>query len=269
MSANAHDQYEWLDPREAIRRRPDTHVGAVTPQRVQRVVLLPDGTSRAVDCDKVSPALLKMIDEVVTNALDHRVRDPGMKELRVDVEEDGSISVANDGHDTITTTLWPGTDKHTPQVLFHEVNAGSNLGAVNAHNVGGRNGVGATVVNLLSTSLDVEVDNAKEGTAYSQRFEAHGTVVHPPRLKAYKLKTARTRLFFSPDYALLGMPEAVGASGLDDDVRALLVGRAVDAAACTDATVYVNGARVNLKTLQKYALAYGGELLGRASSSAG
>ena len=53
-----------------------------------------------------------------------------------------------------------------------------------------------------------------------------------------------------------------------DEVRALLVGRAVDAAACTSANVYVNGKKLPVRSLRQYALAFGGELLGADSSVA-
>ena len=202
----------------------------------------------------MSPALEKLFDEILTNAIDHKERDKDMNNVRISIEADGSIHVSNDGSSTITTHVWPGTEIPTPQVLFHELHAGSNLGeGTNKHRVGGRNGVGATITNLFSEWFEVHVDNAEEGTTYTQRFEKNGSIVGKPKLKKYKNKSARTSISFLPDYARLGMPPIP-----TDAVRALLVGRAVDAAACTSANVHVNGKKLSVRSLRQYALAFGG-----------
>lgn len=272
MSATTdHEQYKWLDAHAAILQRPDTHLGPVSVRTVDRVVLDVNGAAHRVQC-QASPALFKIFDEIVTNAIDHRERDDGMTSLRISIEADGSIHVLNDGAKTITTTDWPGTAIPTPQVLFHELHAGSNLADANAHNVGGRNGVGATVTNLFSAWFEVRVHNPDEGIAYLQRFEQNASQVGTPHRTKYRNKGARTSISFLPDYARLGMQPPP----LSDDVRALLTSRAIDAAACTPANVYVNGAKLPIKTLRHYALAHGGEPLGadettpasRAQSSA-
>lgn len=290
--SSEHADYEWLTARDHILRRPDTHVGAVHPRLVERTVLDEACTPRHVTGVLVSPAFEKLFDEILTNALDHRERDAATRHIHVTVSANGTLAVSNDGAKTITTTKWPGTETHTPQVLFHELNAGSNLGERNAHNVGGRNGVGATVVVLFSESLKLEVCNVEEKCAYTQTFSRNGAEVSKPTLRAYKNKTARTSVTFYPDYARLGMesavvdvvdddaPEQEAAAPeqeasprrrrqLADDVRALLVGRAVDAAACTDAQVHVNGHKLAIHSLRHYALAYGGELLGQDATQEG
>lgn len=257
--------YEWLAPREAVLRRPDTHVGAVTVRKVTRVVLGPDGRSPRTVSAGVSPALEKIYDEIVTNAIDHRERDKHMTELRVDVHpESGTIVVTNNGKTAIPTGKWEGTDRHVPEVLFTELNAGSNLGEKNAHNVGGRNGVGGTVCNVLCKSFTIEVCNAEEGVRYVQTMTDNASCVPPPSISKYKLAKSRVRVSMLPDYERLGMPSDCMKN---DDLRALLVGRAVDAAACTDASVFVNDAKVGpFKSLKAYAEAFGGTLLGQDRS---
>ena len=45
-----------------------------------------------------TPGLYKIFDEILVNATDNKVRDPTMKELRVDIDkEKGTISVMNGG----------------------------------------------------------------------------------------------------------------------------------------------------------------------------
>jgi len=259
-----HADYQWLPPREAILLRPDTHVGRVEAQEVTRTVLDAATLTPRTVTATVSAALEKLFDEILTNAIDHRVRDSAMTRIDVSFDPDGTIHVSNDGSKTITLSHWPGTEVRTPQVLFHEINAGSNLVEVNAHNVGGRNGVGATIVNYMSKRFTLSLCNADEKQTYSQTFRDNGAEVGEPKLGAYKKKTAHTAISFLPDYERLTMPPPPVA----DEVRALLVGRAVDAAACTAATVYVDGARIPIKTLRQYALAYGGEFLGQERAGA-
>ena len=261
MTDTAAVEYEWLGARDAILRRPDTFLGRVAPRAVTRTVLLEDGTSTTVECE-LSPALEKMFDEIITNAIDHRVRDAAMTYIKVSIDDDGCIQVSNDGSTTIPTTDWPETSIPTPQVLFHELNAGSNLGTVNKHNVGGRNGVGATVTNIFSKRFNVEICNPDDKVEYKQAFSENASVVTTPIRKPYRCKKAITTVRFLPDYTRLGMTLP-----LSPGVRSILVGRAADASACTPATVHVNGSKLSIKTLRHYALAFGGELLGADATS--
>jgi DNA topoisomerase-2 len=261
--ATRHGDYERLEPLEAILRRPDTFVGSTQPCPRERFVLTADGNVRHIKTT-APPALVKIFDEILTNALDHRQRDRGATEVRIDIGDDGELVVSNNGSETIPTGKWSDSDTHVPEVLFGSLNAGSNLAEVNAHDVGGRNGVGATVAAVMSARFVVDIRNPADKTHYTQVFEHNLSVIKPPAIKPYKLAKAHTTIRMLPDYARLAMPD-----GLDDEARALLVGRAVDAAACTDATVYVNGVRLPYTTLGKYALAYGGELVGSESSKGG
>lgn len=250
------DDFEWLSARDAILRRPDTHAGTTQLKQIQRVVLAESGVTVVVEGD-YCPALLKIFDEIFTNAIDHSVRDPKMTELHVSIEPDGLVVISNNGGTSIPTGLWGETGRHIPEIIFTELNAGSNLSVVNAHNVGGRNGVGATVAAIFSTKFSLEICNSVDGVKYEQLFEHNLGKVHPPRLTKYKNVKSKTTISFMPDYARLNMP-----NGLDANARALLVGRAVDATACTSVRVHVNSTVVPYKSFQAYATAFGGTVIG-------
>lgn len=252
------EEYEWLTPREGILRRPDTYVGSVHPREVERVVLDVDGKVSVVKAD-VSPALEKIFDEIVTNAIDQRVRDPRMTYIHISIDATtGEIFVSNDGSTTIPTTDWPGTTIPTPQVLFHELNSGSNLDDSKRKAVGGRNGVGATVTNYMSDWFQITIADSSTATTYFQRFEKNGEIVHPPVRGKHKRKMCTTTFAFLPDYTRLGCTT----SPPPPEVLNLLRGRAVDAAACTAAQVSVNDKKVPARTLRQYALAFGGAMVG-------
>ena len=198
-----------------------------------------------------------MFDEIVTNALDHKVRDAKMTELKISIESDGTIVVYNNGLTCIPTTLWNGTDRHVPEILFTELSAGSNLGAKNSYNVGGRNGVGASITNILSKKFVISIGNVADGVQYDQCFEENAGKIHKRELAVYNKKKSFVSVTFLPDFARINMPTT-----MSDGVRKLLIGRAVDASASTDATVHVNGTKIAIKTFASYAEAFGGTVLG-------
>lgn len=249
-------QYEWLDNREAILKRPDTHVGSVVPRDVERAVLGADGAAKVVKA-LVSPAFEKTFDEVFTNALDHAMRDASMRVLEVHLNQaTGVFHVKNDGATTIPTGNWsPDVAIPIPQVLFHELNSGSNFDDARKEMVGGRNGVGAKVSNYMSRWFRVSIQNAAEQMTYAQRFADNGAVVHPPQRSRYTKKTSWVEISWLPDYARLGM-----SLPLDDAVRDFVLGRVVDGAACTTKKINVsfNGAHVPLKGLKQYVERFGG-----------
>ena len=141
MEVDQPEEYERLTAHEHVLRRPDTYVGSTKTRPIERVVLLPDGQVKIVKAN-VSPALEKVFDEVMTNALDHKIRDSKMTEIKCNIDSNGTIFISNNGSMTVPTTDFPGTYPPipTPQVLFHELFTGSNLNDEKKKVVGGRNG---------------------------------------------------------------------------------------------------------------------------------
>lgn len=255
-------QYEWIDPRQAVLRRPDSLVGSVQPRPVERIVLGVDGQVSRVQTS-VSPAVEKVFDEIIVNAIDHRVRDDKMTRVQITIEQSGHISISNDGSSSIPTTDWPGTTIPTPQVLFHELHSGSNLDDSKRQAVGGRNGVGATITNYMSTFFQVQICNPTTQEEYTQIFQDNGGIVGVPVRTRYKGKTFRTTFSFTPDYVRLGCQVP-----LDPAVVQLLVGRAMDATACTPAQIYVNGTKISARSLKQYATMFGGQIIGSDQTTA-
>ena len=104
--------YKWLTAREHALERPDTIVGAVTPLAHDAFVFehTDAGVTRRDVRVEVSPALLKLSDEIIVNAIDNHRRDPRQKFIRLTFESDGVFSVTNDGR-TIPIERWDGVDR--------------------------------------------------------------------------------------------------------------------------------------------------------------
>ena len=72
------------------------------------------------------PGLYKIFDEILVNATDNKVRDPKMKELRVDIDvEQGIIRVYNDGNG-IPVEMHKEEGVYVPELIFGHLLTSSN-----------------------------------------------------------------------------------------------------------------------------------------------
>lgn len=94
----ATDKYEMLTHIQHIIKRPDTYIGSV--ERTEQQMWVFNSATEQMEIRKVSyvPGLYKILDEILVNAADNKVRDPSMKSIKVTIDRDsGEFSVENDG----------------------------------------------------------------------------------------------------------------------------------------------------------------------------
>jgi len=153
------------------------------------------------------PALYKIIDEVIVNALDHVVRCRGgphkVTEIRLTFDrETGKFTVRNDGPG-IEIEVHPDYNLYLPQVIFGLMRTGSNLDKENLATtddiIGGTNGVGVKITNIYSSEFSVET--VFRGQKYYQKWvggiegESKPVITKmPPKSKEY------TEISFIPRY---------------------------------------------------------------------
>jgi hypothetical protein len=167
-------QYERKDPREHVLLRPGMYVGATTPQPVPPGTWIPEASGGATLAPAPPgsvwvPALVKVFDEVLVNAMDNRTRDGGMTRLSVELHFPapgagvGSsatapvVVVTNNGRG-LPVALHPTEGVWVPELVMGHLLTGSNFGQGGdsaAAATGGRHGYGAKLANIMSTTFSV------------------------------------------------------------------------------------------------------------------
>lgn len=160
-----------LEGLEAVRKRPGMYVGST------------DGRG-----------LHHLVWEVIDNSIDEVLAGYG-KQIKVEVFEDNSVKVSDDGRGM-------PVDLHSSgltgvEVIFTKLHAGGKFSADGAYKVsGGLHGVGASVVNALCEFLEVIV--YRDGLIYKMRFENGGRKVED-LIVLGETKKSGTEVWFKPD----------------------------------------------------------------------
>ena len=234
MAAASSVQFEWLSGREAVLRRPDAYVGGLDAVEEDCVILNEDGSTATIRTN-MSPILMKIVEEVVVNAIDSATRDALVRNVRVSFDkETGCFQVENDGGG-IPIAEFQGTGRLIPSVVFSELHAGSNFKDSEKRLTGGRNGVGVSCTNVWSTVFEVEVRDMHK--RFSQRFEENLSVCGDPKVEdAPRDRQGLVRVRFVPDYERL----QIGLSANADSIEKLTRTRCMEASICVRAGVIVS-----------------------------
>lgn len=167
-------KFEWLNAREHVLRRPDTHAGAIVPCELETHILRYHDAKWERRMVKVmlSPALRKVVDEVLTNASDNMRRSSDQRVIEAKFSPDGVFEVYNDGQ-TIPIEHWPETQRYRPEILFGEMMTGENFDDTIQRTGGGRNGVGVKIAGILSHYFEVQCVNLGENQIFYKCTDPH------------------------------------------------------------------------------------------------
>ncbi len=258
--SNDGTQYTKVTHEEHVMIAPDTYVGSVEAEAINRNVLelTNDGVKIINKTIKYVPAFYKIFDEVLVNAADHwsrlnSYRQDGkdvvnlVTEIRVKLcKETGSISVYNNG-DGIDVVYLDEYKIYPPELIFGSLLTGTNYNEDLQKTWGGKNGYGAKLANIFSKKFIVETIDGKRGLKFKQTFENNMKSRDSPIINKDSNKPY-TKITFYPDY------EKFGLKGLDDEHFSLFQARVYDIAAWTDkkVTVYLNDNLIPINTFENY-----------------
>jgi DNA gyrase subunit B/topoisomerase-4 subunit B len=141
-----------------------------------------------------------LLAEVVDNSIDEAMNGHASV-VEVTLSKDRrSISVRDDGRG-IPVDMHPKVGKRAVTVILTTLHAGGKFEAKNYVHSGGLHGVGASVVNALSESLEVEV--IRDDARWTQRF-VRGREQGDVKRKAAKGEKTGTTISFTPDPQIFG-----------------------------------------------------------------
>jgi len=236
---------------EHILLRPDSYVGPTALQSDLYWVLDGDRfTQRQV---RYAPALLKIFDEILVNAIDRNSTYPkDVKYIRVSADrETGAITVENNGPlGGICVELHREEQLWNPELTFGHLLTSTNYDDNAQRVVGGRNGYGAKLANVYSKLFSVTIKDPVNKKRYSQTWEDNMTRCNKPRIEALGLRTSTpsVSITFIPDWGRFGMTK------MDEDIYKIIEKRVWDAAFCTSSNCKVSfqGSEIKSPSTEEY-----------------
>ena len=188
-------QIQVLKGLDAVRKRPGMYIGSTTAQGLHHLVW-----------------------EIVDNGIDEALAGFA-DEINVVVEKDNSITVTDNGRG-IPVDIQKETGKPALETVFTVLHAGGKFGNGGYKVSGGLHGVGASVVNALSTELDVRV--TRQGKQYYMDFNG-GHVKTPMKVIKEGLPETEhgTIVHFKPDPDIFRETTVYNIKTLTDRIREL------------------------------------------------
>ena len=159
-----------LEGLEAVRKRPGMYIGSTDKRGLHHLVW-----------------------EIVDNSIDEALNGYG-NHLKIVLHRDGSVSVTDKGRGLPVGMHSSG--KSTPEVIYTVLHAGGKFSEGGYKVSGGLHGVGGSVVNALSSVM--EVVTRRDGGEYYIKFENGGKVVVPLKRVGDTNRTGTT-VKFKPD----------------------------------------------------------------------
>lgn len=235
--------------------RAETYIGSTKKTKVSAFVadFVNDKVKFKAKQITTIPGLFSVIDEIIVNGLDHQRRslqyakDFPVKNLKIYVNDDGSIGVFNDGNGI---PVEKQENEYVPTLCMGQLLTSENYDDNERRLVGGRNGFGSALTNIWSKQFCLETQwihpETKKAYLFRQLWEDNMDVKYAPTIKIVKKKTGFTKVTFTPDYQRFGVSDSQ-LPRFVKIVKQVLCKRACDIAAISALNVYFQDKKMVLK----------------------
>ena len=235
---------------EHVLKRPDSYVGPVELGTEPYWILNGDKFSKKNL--KYSPALLKIFDEILVNAIDRNSLHPKhVSSISVSIDKDvGSVTIENNGPlGGIGVRMHEKEGLWNPELVFGHLLTSTNYDDTQKRIVGGRNGYGAKLANIYSTDFSIVIKDHETKQTYTQSWSKNMTICDPPKIKKHSGATSSVAITFTPEWKRFGM------SKMDNTIYKIFQKRVWDANICTtqNCKVKFNGDVLTKQTFETYA----------------
>ena len=226
------EKYKRLTDVQHVLQRSGVYLGSII--NTEREAFVVENDKIVLKTVKYNPAIIKMFDEIISNSADESIRSGNVKNIKVTINDDKSITVSDDGG--IPVELHPEYKIYIPELLFGELRSGSNFDDDN-RTTAGMNGMGSVLVNIFSKMFKVETCDGKK--KFTQTYYNNLSEKDEPTIKSSKANG--TSITFLPDYERLKCE-------LDSDNISMIERRCYDIAAnFPNVNVYFNNKKLSFK----------------------
>lgn len=221
------DKYQELSEVQHILSRPGMWVGSIKSEEKDAFIYNKKTGKFEMRIVNYIPAMLKVVDEVISNSCDEfrRPDNMGLTELYININKElGEIIVRDNGGIPIVKHKDAGV--YVPEFIFGRLRTSSNYDDTEDRNVIGTNGVGSALCNVFSTYFEIESADGKNEfhRSWSNNME---TVNDDLKVKKCGKKTHYTQTRFRLDFSRFDTELTT----FDDDFINIIHKRCIDAAA--------------------------------------
>ena len=177
VSSYTANDIEVLEGLEPVRMRPGMYIGGTDEESMHHLV-----------------------SEVLDNSMDEAVAGYASR-ITIEMLSDGSISISDNGRGIPVDNHPKFPKKSALEVILTTLHSGGKFSDKSYQTSGGLHGVGISVVNALTSALDIEV--YRDGVVYTQKY-SRGVPLTKLEKSTVAKKLRGTKITFIPDPEIFG-----------------------------------------------------------------
>lgn len=154
-------KYQSMSELDHILNRSGMYIGSVKNENKQMFLYSSDDAKMKLVDVEYTPALLKMLDEIISNSCDEyrRIDNMGLTEMSVTIDKHGRVIVRDNGGIPVVKHKEAGI--YIPEFIFSQLRTSSNFDDSEDRDVIGTNGLGSKICNIFSTFFSIYTADKK------------------------------------------------------------------------------------------------------------